>query len=263
MPTRWIAISKPRRLVCDLLHFAAKVPSIPVQRRMSLEAVVEAREALVDRPSWTAIFTKALAAVSDEFPEFRRAYVKWPWTHFVEYDTTVGVVTFERDFEGESAALFGRIKNPASLSLPDLNKILRDFSERPILEIKDFRRALRIARLPRPLRRLAWWIGLNSTRYRARHFGTFGVSVYSALGSESLHPIAPLTIVLNYGVIQPTGEVDVRIVYDHRVMDGTTVARALRYMEDVLSGPILFELRELDQRAVHELANPQPALSSP
>jgi hypothetical protein len=229
---------------------------------MRLDAVVEARDAVIERPSWTAIFTKALATVSDEIPEFRRAYVKWPWAHLVEFDSTVATVAFERDYRGESAALFGRIKRPATLTLPELTKVLRDFSEQPIDEIKEFRRALQIAGLPRPLRRLAWWVGLNCARYRARRFGTFGVSVYSALGSESLHPIAPLTVVLNYGVIRPTGDVDVRIVYDHRVMDGTTVARALSQIEDVLNGPILFELRELDHHAVIDRAKPQPAAST-
>ena len=56
--------------------------------------------------------------------------------------------------------------------------------------------------------------------------GTFGVSVYSALGAESLHPLTPLTTALNYGVIQENGDVTVRVIYDHRVMDGATVARA-------------------------------------
>jgi pyruvate/2-oxoglutarate dehydrogenase complex dihydrolipoamide acyltransferase (E2) component len=37
----------------------------------------------------------------------------------------------------------------------------------------------------------------------------------------------------------------VRVVYDHRVMDGAVVARALGRMEEVLTGPIVDELRAL------------------
>ena len=50
---------------------------------------------------------------------------------------------------------------------------------------------------------------------------------------------------LNYGPIGPDGQADVRLVYDHRVLDGATVAAALAHLEDVLHGPILAELSDL------------------
>lgn len=66
--------------------------------------------------------------------------------------------------------------------------------------------------------------------------------MFSSLGAESLHPMSPLTTTLNHGVIDAAGEVDVRLVYDHRVLDGATVARILAAMERALKGPILREL---------------------
>ncbi|MBP3954110.1 hypothetical protein J8F10_02210 [Gemmata sp. G18] len=78
--------------------------------------------------------------------------------------------------------------------------------------------------------------------------GTFGVSVYSALGAESLHPLSPLTATLNYGVIGPDGRVPVRIVYDHRALDGGTVARTLARLEEVLNGDIYRELASYIER---------------
>jgi pyruvate/2-oxoglutarate dehydrogenase complex dihydrolipoamide acyltransferase (E2) component len=54
-----------------------------------------------------------------------------------------------------------------------------------------------------------------------------------------------LTSTLNYGVIAPDGSVDVRLTYDHRVLDGATVARALADLERVLNCEILAELRYL------------------
>jgi hypothetical protein len=97
-------------------------------------------------------------------------------------------------------------------------------------------------RLPWPLRRLLMWIGLNIGRQRANFFGTFALSVYSALGADSLRPLAPCTVVLNYGVIAPDGTVDVRFNYDHRVMDGAVVARALQSLERILTHTIVAEL---------------------
>lgn len=245
MRGRRIPLSRARRLVIDFLHFASGVPTVPVQRRIKLQPVIDARAALADRPAWTAIMVKAFALVSAEVPELRRAYCKCPWPHLYEVPTPVASVVVERDYEGEKAILIGRVKDPAALALPELTRRLRAFGETPVDEVKDFQRALRMTRLPRPVRRALWWVGLNVGRQRARHFGTFGVSVYSALGAESLHPLSPLTTILNYGVFSPDGEVDVRVVYDHRVMDGAVVARALGRLEEVLTGPIVDELRAL------------------
>ena len=80
---------------------------------------------------------------------------------------------------------------------------------------------------------------------RSKRFGTFGLSSYGALGAEQIHPISPLSTTLTYGPIDPvTGRVIVKLIYDHRVLDGAYVARRLRDVEEVLNGPILAELRE-------------------
>src|SRR5674476_1417868 len=85
MRGRAIRLSVARRMVIDLLHFAAAVPSIPVQRPMSLGPLAAARAACRDRPQWTAIFAKGYALVAREFPDLRRAYLKIPWPHLYEY----------------------------------------------------------------------------------------------------------------------------------------------------------------------------------
>jgi hypothetical protein len=240
-----IALSVPRRFVGDILHFARQIPTVPVQRQMNLHAVLDRREVLTNRPGWVAIFTKAYALVAEEMPELRRAYVKLPWPHLYEYPESVAAVAVERSYEGEPAVFIGRIRNPASLSLTELSAAIRALSESPIDQIKDFRRAIHLSRWPGLIRRPIWWLGLNLARQRANKFGTFSVSVYSSLGAESLHPLSPLTTTLNYGVIAPDGKVDVRIIYDHRVLDGSVVARALARLESVLQGPIVDELGSL------------------
>jgi hypothetical protein len=138
---------------------------------------------------------------------------------------------------------FGALRGPERQSLADLETALVAFKERPVEAVPRFRRALCVSRLPLPARRLLWWLGLNASgAKRAKRMGTFGVSVYSALGAESLHPLSPLTTTLTYGVIRADGRVPVRLVYDHRVLDGATVARALALLEQVLNGEILAEL---------------------
>jgi hypothetical protein len=245
MRGRMIRLSVPRRIVIDLLYFASGIPTVPVQKRMSLGALVAARAACRERPRWTAIFTKAYALMAREFPEFRRAYVKIPWPHLYEYPASNATVIIERDYRGEAGLFSISIKEPARQSLRDIGRQLEHASTAPVEEIKDFRRTIQFARLPRPLRRALWWICLNIGRQRGNYFGTFGVSVYSALNAESLHPLSPLTTLLNYGVINSDGVLDARIIYDHRVMNGATVARALARLEEILNSVMLEEVRAL------------------
>jgi hypothetical protein len=242
---RVLSLSPPRRLICDLLHFARQVPSVPVQRPLDVGELAQARAQLAQRPSWCALLTKAYALVAARVPELRRCYLPLLRPHLYEYPYSVASVAVERTFRGEPAVFFGKIKKPEALSLHELDKQLRRFKEAPVESVGSFRRAMQVSRLPQPLRRLLWRVALATTgRNRMRYLGTFGVSVYSALGAESLHPLSPLTTTLNYGVIGDDGRVLVRVIYDHRVMDGATVARALGLLQEVLSGDLLAELRE-------------------
>lgn len=242
MRGRRVPLSAARRLIGDLLHFAAGVPTVPVQRRMQLGALLAARRGCPDRPPWVVLFTKGLALVAAEVPELRRAYCKFPRPHLYEYPASVASVMVERQIGDEPAVLGLVLKDPAGRPLAELAVAIRHAQTATVSEVKSFARALLLARLPRPVRRLLWWLGLNVGRQRANYFGTFGVTVYSGLGAESLHPLSPLTSTLNYGVIAPDGAVDVRLTYDHRVMDGATVARALARLERVLNTAVAAEL---------------------
>jgi hypothetical protein len=257
MRGRSIKLSIQRRMVIDFLYFACAAPTVPVQKYMSVGELVAARAACHDRPRWTAIFVKAFALVAEEVPELRRAYVKIPWPHLYEYSTSKACIMIERDYHGEPALCPISVKDPASRPLRAIGELLEHVSTVPLENLNEFQRWKHITRVPRPLRRLLWWIGLNIGRQRGNFFGTFGVSVYSALNAESLHPLSPLTAVLNYGVIDRNGRVTARIMYDHRVMDGATIARALGRMEEILNSVVLEEVRSLP-RAVAG-ANGRPA----
>src|ERR1043165_6980606 len=114
MRGRRIELSVPRRMVIDFLYFARAVPTVPVQKHMSLGEWVAARAACQSRARWTAIFVKAFALVAHEFPELRRAYVKIPWPHLYEFPTSRAVIMIERDYHGEPALCPISIKDPAT-----------------------------------------------------------------------------------------------------------------------------------------------------
>ncbi|MEZ2128595.1 MULTISPECIES: hypothetical protein [unclassified Sinorhizobium] len=247
MRGRALKLSAPRRLVGDLMRFSIGVPRVTVQRQMNIGPLQRARIAQQSRSSWTVLFLKGYALLSQEIPELRRAYVKFPRPHLYEYPASVASVAHEREFEGERAVLLSTIKCPEDRSIPELEELIYGARSRPVLEVKEFRRALKIARAPGPVRWLLMWLGLNIARKRARYFGTFQLSVYSGLGAESLNPLSPLTTIFNYGSILDDGSVTVRIHYDHRVMDGANVARALGRFEEILNSEITREVKSLPQ----------------
>ncbi len=250
-----IALSLPRQYVADLMYFATQVPSIPVQRTMQLSALVAARKQLLAPPSLVVIFAKAYALTTMEFPQLRRVYLAFPWARLFEYAVPVASIAIEKEYLGEPAVAFLRMVDPEWNRLSDSDKILRSARDMPIESFRFFKGARLLFPLPRPLRQLAWWIGLNvSARLRIKQFGTFGLSVYSGLGAESLHPKSPLTTNLNYGPIQADGHVDVRIVYDHRVLDGAVVARALARLETILNTDIVRELNAMETVAPRQVA---------
>src|SRR5262245_58051705 len=138
MRGRVIPLSRSRRVIADLMHFSARVPGVPVQRRMNIAPLQDRRAALAERPSWAAIFTKAFALVAAEFPELRRAYCKFPWPHLYEYPTSVAGIAVERDYRGEKAVLTVRVKDPARRSLAEIAGLIREGMTRPVEEVKDF-----------------------------------------------------------------------------------------------------------------------------
>jgi hypothetical protein len=208
---------------------------------MDLHAVAEVRAAGEPRVGWTAVFTKALALVAKEVPAFRRAYLNHPWPRMYEHPYSTASVAIERDFQGEQGVFFAYLPEPDAMSLPALDAAIKRFKTDPVEDAFGF--ALWFYKFPRFFRRFTWWWILTVRGSRKAEFlGTFGVSSYASLGAESLHPLSPLTITLNYGVVGPDGQVPVRLIYDHRVMDGATVARALVRMEEILNEEVLKEL---------------------
>jgi hypothetical protein len=254
---RSIPLSLPRKLVCDLIHFAQKVPTVPVQRIFRLGDLEAVRSAVQPRPSWCTLFVKAYAQVAADMPVLRRSYMSFPWARLYEHNTNVASVCVERDYGGEPGVFFAHIESPEKVGVLELDQRLLKYKQDPLESIADFQMPLFAARFPQFLRRLGWWYLMNVEGLgKSTWLGTFGISVYSSLGAESLHPLSPVTTALNYGVIEKNGDVPVRVIYDHRVMDGSTVARALARTEEVMRESIRAELSAC---GVATFAKPQAA----
>jgi hypothetical protein len=211
---------------------------------MDVGPLAEPRAEHPDRPSWAVLFMKAYARVAAENAPLRRCLLTFPTTRLYEHPISHCALALEREFRGEPGIFVGLFRAPDQQTLGELDAALRFYKSEPVESIGFFRQELRVCRAPWPIRRLLWWSTLNvSGVKRAKRFGTFGLSSYGALGAEQIHPISPLATTLTYGPIDESGGVCVKLIYDHRVLDGAYVARRLADLERTLNGPILDELR--------------------
>jgi len=247
---RYIPVSPSRRIIMDLMHEARQVPSIPVQRQIDVSGLEEIRRCTDPRISWFIIFMKAFAVVAKANPQLRRSLVTYPWYRFYDHPFSICSLAIERGHDGEPCLFFAHFRAPEEQSLTELQEALTYYKNAPVEDVGLYRRALKIGVLPTPVRRLLWWSTLNfSGAKRAKRLGTFGLTSYGSLGAESLHPISPLTCTFNFGPISCDGKVVIKMIYDHRTIDGSEVARRLRDIEAVLNSSIKPELTVLAERS--------------
>jgi hypothetical protein len=241
----YVPLTGPRRFIGDLVHFARRIPSAPVSRTFDVSLLAEARLQHPARPSWSCLFMKAFALVGAEHAPLRRSLLEFPWPRLYEHPWMNCALAIERKYQGEDGVFVGIFRAPEQQSIVQLQQAVEWYKNEVLEKVGFYRMALRFGHVPTPIRRFFWWSTLNLSGYkRCKRFGTFGLSSYGALGAEQLHPISPLTTTLTYGPIDPaTRRVVVKLIYDHRVLDGAYIARRLRDTEEMLTGPVLAELR--------------------
>jgi hypothetical protein len=242
-------ISLPRRLVADLMHASIRVPFVSLARPLDIRPLLEARALAARPPGWAAIFVKAFALVAKDQPVLRTLYAKWPWPSFYELPRSVAMVAIARVEDGQDCVLPQKVAAADTLPLTEVDAQIRHAKDAPIGEVPAFRKILLATRLPLPLRRLIWLIGLNFGRQRANYFGSFGVTSVAAFGGGELHALSPGPFILSYGVVNPDQTIDVVIRWDHRITDAALIAKALTRLEQVLNTEIATELRGQRQQA--------------
>jgi len=225
------------------MHASMRVPFVSLSRPLDVSRVIEARAQVPQPPGWAAIFVKAFALVARDEPVLRTLYVKFPWPHFYELPCSVGMVAIARVEDGEDCILPEKVPAPGERPLTEIDAQIRRAKGAPLMEIPAFRKILTATRLPLPLRRLGWLVGLNVGRMYANHFGSFGVTSVAAYGPGELHALSPGPFLLSYGVVRPDQSIDVIIRWDHRVTDAAFIAKTLTRLEQVLNSEISAELR--------------------
>jgi len=241
-----------RALMCDMLRFQRHMPIVSQSKQLSLTRVWQAR--CKSRPvKWSLIFLKAFSIVAKEFPNLRRTTMSFPWLYFYQHPCSIGNLAITRSHRGEDWVFFAPFVRTDEQPLEHLMNHLETYKTQPVEKV--FRIQLRLAHFPSLVRRVLWWMRLSILgKKRVTRTGTFGVTTLAGQGVRILDPKAPVTSLLTYGPINESGQCDVTVAYDHRVLDGFEVAIVLDRLEEVLNNEIAGELMTMPATEVVDAA---------
>jgi len=240
-------LSLNRRWMCDLVWLSRTIPIAALEYRLHLNPVIAAREATPEpHPSWVAIFLKAFGLVSRNRPSMRQGYFSFPWPRIYEHPTNVAAIVVEREWRGEPAVFFDVLPRPETMGLMELHHYLRRLKSEPVESFASFRRMINGTRMLLPVRRMIWrWLHSFSGPRRANYTGTFAINAGGRFPVRPVEVTGAIGTTFYFGHFETDGSVDACLTFDHRVMDGGEVVRALDALESVLNTDIRLELLAL------------------
>ena len=241
---RYVPLSVPRLLVRDLVHFGRKSHTVGINVTLNLAPLALERRKHRPPIGWAALIVKASALVSRRMPEFRQAFMPFPWAHLYQHPHSVASIVIERGWQQQTGIFFDQIQRPEELSLEEIDRQIRGMKFLPVERVGGYRRIIRFTRLPTPIRRLFYRLCLYvSGRMRAKYFGTFSINSIPAPRTKIMQSVTALTVSLFYGYIEANGDVLFQVLWDHRVMDGQPVRRMMDALENTLNNEIVAELQ--------------------
>lgn len=241
--SRYVELSLPRLWMSELVYFGNKTPIVGGTSLLRVAVVAAARRNQQPLISWGAILLKALALTSERYPELKRCYMPLPWGHFYEHPHCVATLAVERSWRGEPAVFFHQIGASEQKSLREIDRGLRWLKEAPVEAVGSFRRLIRLARCPPPIRWLIWRLALyGSGRLRSRYVGTFLLNSIPTRRGTTTQSMTTLATSFFYGAVGPNGDMPIQMFWDHRVMDGARAARLVVQLNAILCREIVAEL---------------------
>lgn len=238
-----ISLTSPQRYLCDLLHLAQSIPAVPIQRTIDLCEVEKHWQQSALRVSWQVIFLKAFAHLQSELAPLRRFYQPRLRPHLYECSQCVMSVPFERELNNERQTFLAQVPDAHQLSLNELQTMIQHWQSAPLEKLSAVRKLLKYGKAPAVIRRWLWNWRLNwSGSKRVQHLGTAGISTSAGSMWGCYHPLSAWMPTLQYGAVV-NGKVEMTLIYDHRVFDGGTAARAMAKLQQILSEKIVVELR--------------------
>lgn len=195
------------------------------------------------RSTVTCVLMKAIGLAQQNHPLSRTELTNFGRS--VLYNDIVGGITVEREVDGKPVVFFGEVDSPHTLSIPEIAKAIKEYTEIAIMDSAPFALQEKFSGLPGFLRK--WVLELGKTfplmRLKAQK-ATFGLTTLGKHGIGFL--CSPCICTSTFGV----GTIEERVVVcgtDVRVSPVMTVSFNFdqRIIDVSSAASFLFEVREL------------------
>jgi pyruvate/2-oxoglutarate dehydrogenase complex dihydrolipoamide acyltransferase (E2) component len=215
-------------------HHAYLTGTVKAER---IVAFMEAQEKAGAPVSLTSVLLKGLGMLVRENPEARTIFYTPP-PRLVLFEACTATIPVEREMDGERFLFLAHIKDCDSRAIRDIDFEVNRYRSAPLDEIPEFGWLLKIARLPKPLRRAIYMPFRHVPFLRSLSSGVFGVTEAGAHGVDEYLPLAASTVTFGIGSLKerPVAEngavaarltLPVTLMFDRRAMDDLPAARLL------------------------------------
>ena len=237
------------------LHFLAELDSqVPVY----LDTEVDMSRVLRHRDGGRrySVVTYVLRAAGEALTVHPEANVALHGRRVARFDAVHGKVTFDKTVDGERVVVSGLVRDLHTAALEDVQRGVERYRDGSPESMPEFAPMRLLHRMPRPLGRLMFRLGVRPLSRRADVMGTVAVTSLGHRPVDSFHSLGGTTVTLGVGRItdRPVvrdGAVTIAPVmrlsmaFDHRAIDGALAADVLAEVKDVL------ENHPVDQQAGH------------
>jgi len=200
----------------------------------------------------TAVLLKAIAIAQKSCPQ-SRSFI-YPFGRIATLEKIVAGFTVERTVDGTDCVFFGSIEEPERKTLLEIMNELIEYKEASVVEHKQLGLETRFAHIPWFIRQICLRAVMMIPALRPFFFAaSFGLSSLGKFGADFVTGPCVCTSTFGVGKIEARpvvldGKIVARqmmtlsLLYDQRCMDGSSAARLLSNVKELLQGGLATHL---------------------
>jgi pyruvate/2-oxoglutarate dehydrogenase complex dihydrolipoamide acyltransferase (E2) component len=247
MSFKTIEFDSNRQIVYDLLTRSKKF-HCPVGSTLDLDitdtyAQINKMKRSGKSVSFVAFLVKASSLVIEKNPILNRHIFHGLFSKkVVQFEDIVCTTVIEKkDTNRNSFLLPLNIKNPQTLSLVEINDLIKDLKSKPIEQCEQMKSFNKIRKMPLWLIKLFSFKVRSDPKFYIKHFGTYGLSSLMTVNSPAVSAnslcntgSAFIPGSINDKVVVKNNEMQTRkiltiyLMFDHYLLDGLQMQKAIK-----------------------------------